>query len=99
LQAENPGHEYFWIVGTDALVGMPTWHEFAELIQLIKIVAVNRNGVLQPKVEFTYHFVQIPEIDISSTEIRKRVKENLPIKYLVPTNVEKFINESGIYSK
>jgi len=99
LQIENPEHEYFWIVGADALAGMPTWHAFAELKQLIKIVAVNRNGVTQPEVDFPYQFVEIPELDISSTEIRKRVKEKLPIKYLVPTNVEKFINESGIYSK
>ena len=97
LLSDNPENKYFWIVGADALVGMPTWHDFSELKQLIEIVAVNRTGINQAKVDFDYTFVQIPEIDISATEIRARVKAGKEIKYLVPAEVERLIKDSGLY--
>lgn len=97
LLAENPSNKYFWIVGADALAGMPTWHDFDELKKLIEIVAVNRNGVSGADVEFGYTFVQIPEIQISSTQIRQRVKDGKTIKYLVASDVEQLITETGMY--
>lgn len=97
LVEENPEAEYFWIVGADALAGMPTWHRFSELTQLIKIVGVNRNGIGDVKADFDYTFIEIPEIRISATEIRDRVNADRAIKYLVPGSVEKFINETGLY--
>lgn len=97
LLSENPDNQYFWIVGADVLVGMPTWHEFNELRNIVQIVAVNRNGISQADVSFDYLFVEIPEFRISSTEIRNRVKENNSIKYLVPEPVEQFISETGLY--
>lgn len=97
LISDNPENQYFWIVGADALVGLPTWQNFDELKNLIEIVAVNRNGIDHAQVSFEYTFVQIPEINISATEIRARVKAGKEIKYLVPAEVEKFIKESGLY--
>ena len=97
LLSDNPENQYVWIVGADALVGMPTWHNFDELKELIEIIAVNRNGVDHADVDFEYTYVQIPEIDISATEIRARVKAGKEIKYLVPVEVERFIKESGLY--
>lgn len=97
LIGDNPDNQYFWIVGADALVGMPTWHEFDVLKTLIEIVAVNRNGINHADVDFDYTFIQIPEIDISATEIRARVKAGKEIKYLVPAEVERFIKDSGLY--
>lgn len=97
LLTKNRDNKYFWIVGADALAGMPTWQEFAELKKLIEIVAVNRNGIKHAEVDFEYTFVQIPEIQISATEIRQRVKAGKPIKYLVSSQVESFITETGMY--
>ena len=97
LKQENPSNEYFWIVGTDALRGMSTWHNFAELQKLITIVAVNRNGVSSVAVDFPYTFVEMPEIQISATEIRSRIHEGKPINYLVPSAVVEFISSAGLY--
>lgn len=99
LLSENPKNEYFWITGTDALVNMPTWRDFAKLTELIEIVAVNRNGASQTDTGFKYTFVQIPEFQISATQIRDRIKSGRSIKYLVPTAVELFIETSGLYKK
>ena len=97
LLDENPSNQYFWIVGADALAGMPTWHKFEELKELIEIVGVNRNGVGQVDVGFDYKFVEIPEIKISATEIRERIKSGKSVKYLVPSSVEHLIGEQGLY--
>ena len=96
LMGDNPENEYFWIVGADALRGMPTWHNFAELKELITIVAVNRNGISAAEVDFPYTFVQIPEVDISATEIRTRVNAGKAIQYLVPDAVCDYIAETGL---
>ena len=98
LELENPGNDYFWIVGADALSRMPTWHDFSQLQNLIEIVAVNRNGINHADVEFDYTFVEMPEIAISATQIRNRIAVGKSIKYLVPDAVESFISKSGLYS-
>lgn len=97
LRKEQPENDFFWIVGTDALSGVPTWHEFEKLKSLISFVAVNRNGVKNPEVGFNYQFIQIPEFQISATQIRQRVAQGKSIKYLVPSAVEEFIYDTGLY--
>lgn len=98
LKNQNPSAEYFWITGTDVLEKMPTWHKFDQLKDLIKIVAVNRNGVSQIDTGFSYTFVQIPQMQISATEIRNRVKSAKSIKYLVPDAVAEYISKTGLYA-
>jgi len=43
------------------------------------------------------HFINSPQLDISSTDIQRRVREGLPIKYQVPEAVEEYIYEHGLY--
>ena len=97
LKQENPDNEYFLILGTDALVNLPTWHEFEKLKKLVTFVGVNRNGVLKVDLNFSVEFVKIPEIAVSATDIRKRVATGKPIKYLVPSAVEQQIEKLGLY--
>ena len=97
LKQENPDNEYFLILGTDALVNLPTWHEFEKLKKLVTFVGVNRNGVLKVDLNFSVEFVKIPEIAVSATDIRKRVVTGKPIKYLVPSAVEQQIEKLGLY--
>lgn len=97
LQKSNPNDEYFLILGTDVLINLHTWHEFEKLTKLVTVVGVNRNGVNQIELDFDYIFVQIPEIAVSATDIRNRVKTTKPIKYLVPSAVEQLIEKLGLY--
>lgn len=99
LKKNNPKNEYFWIIGTDALANMKTWHKFDELKNLIEIVAVNRNNVANVETDFDYTFVQIPEFQISATQIRDRIKTGKSVKYLVDDEVENYIKQSGLYQK
>ncbi len=100
------GVELYFIMGVDSLAGILTWHKPEEFIKLCKIVAVNRPGYgvdidaldnVLPGIKKQVIFIKAPEIGISSTEIQERVREGLPIKYLVPPEVERYIYEHNLY--
>ena len=52
---------------------------------------------MEKKYKATIHFVEIPLLDISSTDIRERVKKGKSIKYLLPENVEDYISKNNLY--
>ena len=96
-----PDLEIFLIMGADALENLPTWHEVGRLAGSAEIIAVTRNGVEADETEREglpkVHRLDIPAIDVSSTEIRRRVRTGAPIDFLVPMNVAEFIAERGLY--
>ena len=92
----NPEDEVFWIVGSDALSGIPSWHEWESFVNEVTIVAVNRIGQNDP-VPFDFVSVEMPEVRISATELRERFTNKLDTQYLVPQKVSKYISEQGLY--
>lgn len=102
--------ELFFITGADALLEVETWYKVDELLRLCKFVAVTRPGYDRSKLEQKLHDLQskygseiwsidVPGLNISSTEIRKRVSEGSSIRYLVPEEVEKYIYDNGLYKE
>ncbi|MEE8412961.1 MAG: nicotinate-nucleotide adenylyltransferase [Dehalococcoidales bacterium] len=109
LQAQlGAGDELFFILGWDNLSQLPLWREPSRLIQACTLVAVRRPGYSLPDLDsleeaipgLTKRLIVLdkPEIDISSTEIRQRVAQGLPIRHLVPEPVAAYIEEKGLYS-
>ena len=104
LEAET---ELYFIIGLDALAELPTWREPAKLADMCQIVGVTRPGrpnfdlsSLEPAIPQASHriiILEVPQIDISSTEIRERVARGLPIRYQVPETVEQYIRERRLY--
>ncbi len=98
---------FYFITGIDAVSTMMSWHEHDSLPELCSIVAVSRPGYGKEGFEFIRSFpdsfrkavvpLSIPSLSISSTEIRKRVKEGKNIRYLVPPLVEQYIRKKGLY--
>ncbi|NCC95774.1 MAG: nicotinate-nucleotide adenylyltransferase [Synergistales bacterium] len=98
---------FYFITGIDAVSAMMSWHEHDSLPELCSIVAVSRPGYGKEGFEFIRSFpdsfrkavvpLSIPSLSISSTEIRKRVKEGKNIRYLVPPLVEQYIRKKGLY--
>ena len=102
LAREFPGAQLFCIVGTDALAQMHTWHEADRLGALAEFVGVHRPGhaVNQPTLKgVTVDFVSVPHIEISSTDVRRRISENHPIRYLVPESVASYIAAHNVYGR
>ncbi len=92
----NPTDELFWIVGSDALSGIPSWHEWEAFVSAVTIVAVNRIGQ-SATVDFDVVSVEMPEVRISATELRDKFTNNLDTKYLVPQKVSDYISDQGLY--
>jgi nicotinate-nucleotide adenylyltransferase len=92
----NPTDELFWIVGSDALSGIPSWHEWEAFVTEVTIVAVNRVGQ-SDSVPFDFISVEMPEVRISATELRDRFTNNEDTQYLVPKKVSQYISDEGLY--
>jgi len=93
---ENPQDELFWIVGSDALAGISTWHEWEAFVREVSVVAVNRIGH-NDVVPFEYLSVNMPEVRISATQLRDRFTRGLDTRYLVPQAVSDYISKQGLY--
>ena len=99
----------FFLVGWDSLAELPEWKEPAKLIQLCKLVAVTRPGFSRPDLKAlessvpgvtqSVIWLDIPPVDISSSDIRNRVAQGLSIHGLVPEEVESYIKEQKLYRK
>jgi nicotinate-nucleotide adenylyltransferase len=95
----------FFILGRDTLAELPLWKEPEKLVQLCRLVVVPRLGSKDlkhletaiPGLLDKVIQLDMPVIGISSSGIRQRIAQGLPIRYLVPPEVEKYITEQKIY--
>ena len=107
LRAEyGPQPEFYFIEGADSLADLPTWYRPRQLLELCRLAVVRRPGgeidlaALEerlPGLRARVHFVEMPLLEISSTDLRRRVRQGRPISYLVPPGVEAYIQEQGLY--
>ena len=89
----HPTAEFFCVVGDDHLDRLSTWHRFEELSKSVQFVVLNRGG-LSPG--HPYPRIQ-RRLDISATDIRKRVATGRSIRYLVPPAVAEIIRNRQLY--
>lgn len=93
--------KFYLLIGMDNLIELHTWKDPGKLFLLSEVVVINRPGYLIQKVKNDYNgkvtFVPAPNIDISSTDIRFKIKEKKSIKYLVPKAVEEYIIKNKLY--
>lgn len=102
LKERYPGNDWFFLVGMDNLDKMKEWYRPEEIVEETTVVIGSRlvEGD-QEKSSFLETdrvlFVNMPLLEISSTDIRRRVASGDPIKYLVPEAVEHYIMEKRLY--
>ena len=106
LRDEWGGGEIYFIMGSDSLLDILTWHNPQRLIRLCRFAVVSRPGYhvdldelddLLPGVASRVQMLNAPELAISSTDIQRRVREGLSIKYQVPEAVEDYIYQHKLY--
>ncbi|MDQ3459061.1 MAG: nicotinate-nucleotide adenylyltransferase [Deinococcota bacterium] len=99
----DPGGKLFFITGADAYAEIETWHRAPELLEAVKMVAVSRPGyALSGLPEFYRDKVTLLDrlkIDISSTEVRRRLSEGRSVRYLVPEPVESYLDKHHLYAE
>jgi len=83
----------YFIVGGDAINQIHTWKDIDQIKKMCTFVSVNRPGYPRGLAKFKYHAVTMHGIDMSSTEIRKRLELERSIQYLVPESVLGYIRE------
>jgi nicotinate-nucleotide adenylyltransferase len=91
--SQYSGDALFFMVGEDHIAALPKWNEFEKLDRLVRFVILSRSD-RRMKVEYP---VVRRRLDLSSTEIRNRVADDLPISYLVPEKVLQYIQERNLY--
>jgi len=103
LKKYHHGVKIFFITGADAFLEVDSWYKSEELIKLCQFVAATRPGYdlnkLDTKFKKIINIMEIPALAISSTDIRRRVREGKSIKYLLPQEVEEYIYKKGLYRK
>jgi len=110
LHSEDPSRELFFLLGADSLVEFSTWREPGQIVKLAQLAVVNRGGgtppdldmlgrSIGPLAESRIRIVTIPGIDISSSDIRRRVRESKSIRYMTPRAVECYIQTHKLYEE
>jgi len=104
---KNNAHMYY-IIGADVLYDLLTWKDYEKVFEICEFIAAMRPGkdrdgfrerirYLEKEFSAKIHEAEISLIEVSSTMIRERVKQNKSIRYLVPEAVEEYIRKNRIY--
>jgi nicotinate-nucleotide adenylyltransferase len=96
LKEREPGCEFYFIIGADMIEYLPKWHKIDELMQLVKFVGVKR-PTYSESTDYPVTMVDIPEMFISSSMIREKIKKGRTVKYLLPEKVITYIEENHLY--
>ena len=106
LHQEYPHADLFLLLGGDSLAEMHRWWDPAGIIAQARLAVMQRPGwradlnrleQLVPGIQGRVTWLDVPALDISSTELRRRVSDGLPIRYLVAPPVAEYIEEHGLY--
>lgn len=106
LHSEMPDSQLFLIVGADVAVGFPEWRQPERVLSLATLAVADRRGTARPDVEEVLcrlpggersRFFDMPEIGISSTMLRQRVRAGESTRYLMPDGVRGYIDAHGLY--
>jgi nicotinate-nucleotide adenylyltransferase len=96
------GERISLLLGADAARGVPSWHRAGELLATGHFAVVPRPGVTQDEVadafgDADFVWLDMPELDISSTDLRRRVAAGASVRFLVPEAVREYIDAHGLY--
>ena len=94
-----PDAQRFFLVGADVMSTFGDWREPDRIIRLAEVVVVQRGGATEGQEAWRSRFRQLTtrRIDVSSTEIRARIRANQSINGFVPPGVAAYIAEAGLY--
>ena len=99
LARQFAGAELFTIIGDDAAAGLRTWERFEEVIAQSSLVVVDRPGeAVQLADDVPWTHVEVPHLEVSSTDLRARFNDGRPLDYLLTDSVLNVIERRGLYA-
>ncbi|MBB4825789.1 nicotinate-nucleotide adenylyltransferase [Sporosarcina luteola] len=96
LRTQEPDIQFHFIIGGDMIDSLPSWHRIEDLVKIVTFVGVGRPGTIGTT-KYPVQMVELPQIDLSSTLIRNRIKQGGTVSFLIPDAVKSFIREEGLY--
>ena len=108
LQRENGKDTYYFLIGADSLFDLKEWYRVEELLKITKFIVATRHHAnmqdlhnaaeqLSNQYGTEFSFLNMPNIDISSSDIRARLKEGKSISNMIPSKVEDYIRRQKLY--
>lgn len=108
LKKSHPDTDYYFIMGADSIFQIESWHEPATVMDNCIILAATRDHTpaarlnaqidyLREKYGADIRLMDIPDLELSSSEIRRRVKNHQPIRFMVPDPVKEYIENHQLY--
>lgn len=108
LRDEYPSYEFYFIFGADCLFSIENWKHPERIFANCTMIAAARNGEsianmkikireLEQRFDAKIALLQFPNLEISSTEIRERIRLGKSVQYLIPENIISYIKEKGFY--
>ncbi|KNF09434.1 putative nicotinate-nucleotide adenylyltransferase NadD [Gottschalkia purinilytica] len=95
--------EFYFITGADSLLDLHTWKDSDKLLQMCKFIGATRPGFDLDGINVSCKYkknvctITIPELQVSSTDIRNRIKKGMPVTYLLPHLVQEYIEKNNLY--
>lgn len=110
LTAQRPADEWFFLLGADSIRDLPRWREPAEICRLATLLVVRRGGLPPVDYDVLSSFVSVerrdyfrslevemPLMEISSTDLRQRIAAGRSVRYRMPRAVEEYIRQQRLY--
>lgn len=94
---QYPTYQFSLIIGEDNVAKFNEWKEVDWILKNVYVLVYNRTNDLKSQRNIKMKYYELPLMDISSTEIRKRIQENKSIRYFVPETVEQYIKFHNLY--
>jgi len=106
LHESHPEDDLTWIAGGDMALSLPGWRDPERVLSLARLAVAERRETRRDEIERALAglagrrsvvFLDMPRIDVSSSEIRARVAAGRPVRWLLPDAVRAFVEERGLY--
>ncbi|WP_301860003.1 nicotinate-nucleotide adenylyltransferase [uncultured Megasphaera sp.] len=102
----GPSYILYFIAGTDTIQDLPNWSRPEEILSLCQFVGATRPDGTESIGRIIEHFgelgkhilkLTVPTMQISSTELRRRIRDGLSVRYMMPPAVVEYIRKNGVY--
>lgn len=101
LKEQNPFDDFYLIIGADNWLIFDKWRDWEKILSDFHLIVYPRPGYEMPEIDTvkypTVQYVDAPQYDISSTEIRKLISDNQSVEDLISPEVDKYIKENNLY--